>query len=201
MIQTIIFDIGNVLTGVQCRTFYESYGYDAETVEKLETATIFNRDWSELDRGVMAYEDVIEEFVKNDPSIEKEIRESLANLKGLITRCDYAIPWIKELKEKGYQVLFLSNFFDKAYVDCAEALDFLPFTDGGILSYREKVIKPDPEIYKKLIEQYRLIPEECVFLDDLKQNLEGAAAFGIHTILFQNQAQAKEELRRLGVES
>lgn len=201
MIQTIIFDIGNVLTGVECRTFYESFGYDESTVKKLEAATIFNEDWRELDRGVMTYEDVLEEFVKNDPSIEKEIRESLKNIRGLITRRNYAIPWIKELKENGYQVLFLSNFFDKAYVDCADALDFLPFTDGGILSYREKVIKPDPAIYQLLMERYHLTPEECVFLDDLQQNLEGASAFGIHTILFQNQKQAKEELRLLGVRS
>ena len=76
-------------------------------------------------------------------------------------------------------------------------MDFLFHVDGGILSYREKLIKPMPEIYERLIRQYDLVPEECVFLDDLQQNLDGAAAFGIHTILFQNREQAGSELEKL----
>ena len=58
-----------------------------------------------------------------------------------------------------------------------------------------------PEIYEILIKRYKLIPEECVFLDDTMPNLAAAEKFGIHTIHFQNQAQAIEELRKLGVEA
>ncbi len=68
-------------------------------------------------------------------------------------------------------------------------------------SYQEKIIKPMQEIYQLLIDRYGLVPEECVFLDDTQKNLDGAEKFGIHTILFRNQAQAVEELRRLGVEA
>ena len=76
----------------------------------------------------------------------------------------------------------------------------MPYMDGGILSYQDLVIKPEPEIYRLLIERYHLIPEECVFLDDLQANLDGAAAFGIHTILFKNQQDAIKQLKKLGVE-
>lgn len=118
----------------------------------------------------------------------------------MLVRYDYAISWIKELKQKGYQVLVLSNFASKAFDDCQEVLDFLPFVDGGILSYRERVIKPEPEIYQLLIDRYQLVPEECVFLDDTLKNLTAAEAFGIHTIHFKNRELAVEELRKLGVE-
>lgn len=199
MISTIIFDIGNVLTGFEWKGFFESFGYEQEILDKLAAATTLNEDWNEYDRGILTDEEVLEEFVKNDPSIEAEIRNCIADIGNILLRYDYAIPWISELKSKGYRVLVLSNFSHKAYVDCSHALDFLPYTDGGILSFREKCIKPEPEIYRRLIETYNLVPEECVFLDDLQRNLNAAAAFGIHTILFQNQAQAKEELKKLGV--
>ncbi|MDE5718684.1 MAG: HAD-IA family hydrolase [Lachnospiraceae bacterium] len=91
--------------------------------------------------------------------------------------------------------------YETPHVQCAAALDFLPHMDGGILSYEDKVIKPMPEIYQLLIDRYGLTPEECVFLDDTQRNLDGAEKFGIHTILFKNQAQAIEELERLGVEA
>lgn len=200
MINTIIFDIGNVLTGFQWKTFFESFGYNKETLAKIAAATTLNEDWNEYDRGILTDEEVLEEFVKNDPSIEEEIRTCIADIGNILLRYDYAIPWIQELKSKGCRVLVLSNFSHKAYVDCAHALDFLPYTDGGILSYREKCIKPEPEIYRRLIEQYHLVPSECVFIDDLQRNLDGAAAFGIHTILFKDQVQAKEALKKLGVE-
>ena len=131
--------------------------------------------------------------------MEKEIRQIFANLHGILTKADYAIPWIKELKAKGYQVLVLSNFSDKVARENPDALDFLEYVDGGILSYRDGVIKPDPAIYRLLLDRYSLNPEECVFLDDIQKNLDAAKAFGIHTILFHNVEQAKEELRALGV--
>ena len=54
------------------------------------------------------------------------------------------------------------------------ALDFLPLTDGAIFSYTVKQIKPDLEIYETLLNQYRLKPDECVFIDDRMENIEGA---------------------------
>ena len=149
----------------------------------------------------MESEELIQKFAAADPEIEQDIRKVLANVKTMVVRNDYAIPWIQDLKRKGYRVLYLSNFSERAETDCAEALDFIPYMDGGILSYKEKVIKPMPEIYQLLIDRYDLIPEECVFMDDTPKNLVGAETFGIHTIHFQNQAQAIEELRKLGVDA
>lgn len=199
MITTIIFDIGNVLADFTWKEHFESFGYDAAMVERLAAATVLSKEWNEYDRGVISDEEIIESFVVNDPAIEADIRRVLADVKTIIKRNDYAIPWIQELKAKGYRCLYLSNFSHKAETECAHALDFIPYMDGGILSYRDQVIKPMPEIYQLLIDRYALKPEECVFMDDTPRNLEGAEKFGIHTIHFRNQAQAADELRTLGV--
>lgn len=201
MITTIIFDIGNVLADFTWREHFASFGYDDEMVERIGRATVMNPTWNENDRGVMKAEDIIQEFVATDPEIGKDIRKVLQDVRTIVSRNDYAIPWIQDLKGKGYRTLYLSNFSEKAETDCAYALDFIPYMDGGILSYKEKVIKPMPEIYQLLIDRYSLVPEECVFMDDTQANLVGAEKFGIHTIHFQNQAQAIEELRRLGVDA
>lgn len=201
MITTIIFDIGNVLADFTWREHFASFGYDDEMVERIARVTVKNPLWNEVDRGVMGSEELIQEFAAADPEIEQDIRKVLANVKTMVIRNDYAIPWIQDLKGKGYRVLYLSNFSERAETDCADALDFIPYMDGGILSYKEKVIKPMPEIYQLLIDRYNLIPAECVFMDDTPKNLAGAEKFGIHTIHFQNQAQAIEELRKLGVDA
>lgn len=199
MIGTIIFDIGNVLADFTWEAHYRRFGYTGSRLERLAQATVKNDAWNEYDRGTLTDEEVLQRFIDSDPEMEADIRKCLANVEGMVVRNGYAIPWIQELKQKGYQTLYLSNFSEKAAKECAKALDFLPYLDGGILSYQDKVIKPMPEIYQLLIDRYQLVPEECVFLDDTQKNLTGAEAFGIHTILFKNQAQAKEELRKLGV--
>lgn len=201
MITTIIFDIGNVLADFVWEAHYKSFGYDEKILSRIAKATVLSPLWNEYDRGVMSDEELMQAFIDNDPEIEEELRRVLRDVGPMVRRNDYAIPWIKELQGKGYRCLYLSNFSGRAHRECAAALDFIPYLNGGILSYQDKVIKPMPEIYQLLIDRYELIPEECVFLDDTLRNLEAAEKFGIHTIHFKDKAQAVEELRKLGVDA
>lgn len=201
MIRTIIFDIGNVLTVFGWKNFLHSFGFPPEIEKRVGKATVDNPFWHEFDKGFLSDEEMLEGFIRNDPSVEKELREIYVSLHGIVTKADYAIPWRQALKKAGYQVLVLSNFSDKVRRENGDALDFLEYVDGGILSYKDGVIKPDPAIYSLLLERYGLKPEECVFLDDMQPNLDAAARFGIHTILFRSYEEAQEELKKLGVEA
>lgn len=200
MIRTIIFDIGNVLTAFGWRDFMGSFGFDKETEAKVCRATVESPFWCECDRGVLSDEEILAGFIQNDPTIEKELRQVYTDLHGIVTRLDYAIPWIQELKEKGYQVLVLSNFSEKGWQENQDALDFMEYVDGGIISYTEQLIKPDPAIYRLLLDRYGLKAEECVFLDDTAGNVKAAKDIGMNGIVFENREQALTELKKLGVE-
>lgn len=201
MIRNIIFDIGNVLMPFGYRPFYESFGYDKETVERLSKATAQSPDWNELDRGVLSYEEVLARFIQNDPQLEEIICKVFADLHGILGVYDYTEGWIKQLKEEGYGVYYLSNFFQKAEEDCKELMGFLELMDGGILSYKDKVTKPDGQIYELLLSRFGLKAEECVFLDDTEKNITGAKAVGMHGILFKDREQAVADLQKLGVKT
>lgn len=69
--------------------------------------------------------------------------------------------------------------------------------DGGIMSYEVQLIKPDLIIYQTLMERYDLQPEECVFLDDTKANIDGALRAGMQGILVKTQEQAMQDLDEL----
>lgn len=199
MIRNIVFDIGNVLVVFRWREYFAEFGYPQETYLRLCKATALSPVWNEYDRGVWTEEEVLQAFIANDPEIEPQIRETLSNLKGLLVMYDYAVDWVKELKAKGYGVYYLSNYSWPAYRDCEEELAFIPYMDGGILSYREKVIKPEAAIYNLLMDRYGLKAEECVFLDDTEKNINGALAVGMKGIVFKNKEQAIEELCKMGV--
>ena len=199
MIRNIIFDIGNVLTDFRWREFLADKGFDETMVARIARASVLTPLWDEVDRGVWETDKLLREFVRMDPEIEPEIRMAFGDVHGMVTKRDYAIPWIQRLKDQGYRVYYLSNFSAKAYEDCRDALDFMPFMDGGILSYREKVVKPDAEIYRLLLSRYSMKAEESVFIDDTAKNVEAAEALGIHGICFAAREPAEADLELLGV--
>lgn len=201
MIRNIVFDIGNVLSDFCWREFLENKGFDDEMVERLANATVRTEYWNEYDKGAMSNEEIMQAFVNCDPEIEQEIHRGFDNVAGMVRIRDYACPWVRELKAKGYNVYYLSNFARKTEEQCPDSLAFIPLMDGGILSYREKLIKPGEEIYNLLCERYGLQPEECVFLDDTLKNIETARRLGWKGIHFTTREQAIEELRRMGVDA
>ena len=200
MVRNIVFDIGNVLTDFRWKEFLMDKGFDMGMVGRIARASVESPYWKEIDRGEWDAETLMEKFISLDPEIEEELRAAYDDIHGMVAPRDYAIPWVKALKEKGYHVYYLSNFSYKAYVECADALRFIPYMDGGILSYREKLVKPDPAIYKRLLERYSLVANESVFLDDLVENVEAAKDLGYHGIVFKSKEQAERELAKLGVQ-
>ena len=199
MIKNIIFDIGNVLTDFRWEDFLRDKGFDDEMIKRLAEACVYSEVWKEYDRGIWMDEEILDGFAANDPEIAQEIHLAFGDFKDLVTPRAYAIPWVKALKEKGYKVWYLSNFSNKATTECAECLGFIPYTDGGILSFRDKVIKPDAAIYELLLNRFGLVAEESVFIDDTLVNVEAAEALGIHGIHFISKEQTEEALSKLGV--
>ena len=200
MIRNIVFDIGNVLTDFRWREFLQDKGFGPEMADRIARASVTSPYWKEIDRGEWELEELMRKFISLDPEIEEEIRTAYADIHGIVAPRAYAVPWVRSFQERGYRVFYLSNFSEKAYVECWDALGFLPDMDGGILSFQERLIKPDPAIYQLLLKRYGLKAQECVFLDDLAENVEAAEAQGYQGIVFETKEQAERELEKLGVQ-
>ncbi len=203
MIRNVILDIGNVLVDFawereERRIIREYAGkrgiQDEQEIERLfgrlKYATVDSPTWNEYDRGYWTEEQVIESFIERDRELEEPIRQTGKSLKEILSRRAASIPFIDLLHALGYQVFYLSNFSAPAVRDAKEALDFLPHTDGGFLSYTVHLLKPQKAFYEMLLEEYELKAEESVFFDDMERNVEGAKACGIHAYVFEGVEQA-----------
>ena len=192
MITTIIFDIGNVLVDFRWKEFIAGFGYDEAMQERIAKASVLSDDWNEYDLGLLNEDEIIDKFIENDPGIADELKDTYRSLDGLLKQFDHAKPWISELKARGFKVLYLSNFSAKAERECAKELDFIPLTDGGILSYKVKMTKPDPRIYELLTVTYSLVPQDCLFFDDTPRNVEAARKHGYNAEVFTDIETAKK---------
>lgn len=199
MIDTIVFDVGNVLVDWNYTSYLDRLGFSDEAKKSVISAIFQSPVWNSLDEGTVSPETALNQFIACAPGYEQEIRQAFSGCEDCIHLFPYSVNWVKSLKEKGYRVLILSNYSEYLFEKTKNKMEFLPLMDGTVFSFRHKMVKPQPQIYRLLIDSFRLVPENTVFIDDRQDNVEAAAAFGIHPIRFTGYSHAVEELRKLGI--
>ena len=195
-IKTIIFDIGNVLMSFDYWPFVKELLKDDKIIDKVNNAMWYSGLWNEMDRGVET-DVILNKMLATEPEVADEIKLTFDNVGQCMHKRNYTIPWMKELKSKGFRVLYLSNYAEHTMEANPEVLDFLPYMDGGVFSCYERLIKPDPEIFRLIEERYSLVPEECIFLDDSEPNVNAARALGFNAIHFVDYESADRELEKI----
>lgn len=198
MIKNIIFDIGGVLVKFIPEKAFMEIGLYGEDLQKVMDATVLGKWWSELDKGIIPEEQVIENMKSEALEYSKYIDEffnSIEYRNMLVESFDYTLEWLEKFKNAGYNVYLLSNY-PKEYFEIHKnsSLSFVDKVDGMVVSAYEKVIKPEYEIYNILLERYSLNADECIFVDDRIDNIEAANQLGIHGIVFENYKQACEKI-------
>ena len=96
-----------------------------------------------------------------------------------------AKKFCETVKSEGFGVYVLSNAHRSFYRYFPRYFD-LEFFDGVVVSADVHTVKPDIKIYKHLLEKYSLKPEECLFIDDRADNVEGATKAGMKAFQFKN---------------
>jgi epoxide hydrolase-like predicted phosphatase len=110
---------------------------------------------------------------------------------------DGSVDVLLKLKEKGWPVYAITNYHQDTFALSQKLWPFLKEFDGVVVSGEEKICKPVTRIYEILFERYNLAPESCVFIDDRKENIDGAEKAGMKGILFENPQQMKAELEKM----
>ena len=194
MINTVIFDVGNVLVDFDWEGFiHRMFPGRDELIAELDEAVWGNGRWDRLDAGDEP-EKVFAGIIAQAPEREQELRKVFENVGDTLRKRPATPIWINELKSRGYKVLYLSNYSHYVMSKNPEVLDFLPLMDGGVFSCDVKLIKPDRKIYECITQKYNLVPSECVFIDDIERNVKAAKDFGFNAIRFLNLEQAQKDL-------
>jgi putative hydrolase of the HAD superfamily len=106
---------------------------------------------------------------------------------------------VRELREKGYKTMICTDNFPARIKGMQDKFGFLNDFDVKIISYEVGATKASPVIYRELIKQSGVLPEEIVFSDDDEKKLMAANGLGIYTFVYENFEQFMDELKKLGV--
>ena len=193
---TVIFDLGGVLVDFHPYEGMKNMGFSDETAEAFMEG-IFSGFWEECDSIVYEPDEIRRVFKDRLPGYEREVDILWDKLPMITGMRPYAMEWIESLKARGMKLYVLSNFGNVAFDINSQVYEFLPLMDGKVISYELGITKPDRRIYEALYQKYDIDPKQAVFIDDRRENVDGAIAAGMKGILFESYEQAKEELGRL----
>ncbi|MBQ4551946.1 MAG: HAD family phosphatase [Clostridia bacterium] len=182
--KNIVFDVGQVLLRFEPKEFLPRM-FPADIAQRLMPPALFGGDlWLRMDRGDFPAEECARLITEKEgqPELmpyELEFMLNFAKQMSLLPPA-HLVP---ELKKMGKKLYIISNYGIETFAATqAQFPELFSQFDGMVISAREKLIKPDLRIYQLLCDRYGLKPEECVFIDDLHANVQGAIDAGFQGI-------------------
>ena len=199
LIRNIIFDLGNVLLKFKPEEFLLQFTSDKEYIKQFVPKITRSKLWLDLDRGYESLENAKIIFLSKYPEEKEFISLFFNHWMEMLTPIEENISILLDLRESGYKTYILSNFIKEAFKFVKDKFDFFTLFDGQVISGEEKVIKPEKAIYKTLLTQYQLVPEESLFIDDVLFFLKPAKKLGISTIWNRPHTDLRKELKKFNV--
>jgi len=200
MIKNIVFDLGRVIYNYWPYEYLLNLGYDEKQADQLMKCIFDSSIWLDIDRGLYSVKDGIEKMCADFPAQAENIRRVLEDgwVDKVLTLMPQSLDFFYEIKNRGYKTYILSNFSADSFAHIRERdAFFFHETDGIVVSAYEKYIKPEPEIYRCLLNRYAILPEETLFIDDNAENIIAAKAMGINGIVFTDIDDCKKQFNAI----
>ena len=197
--EAIIFDFGNVICNFDP---YQIYG--TVTQSKAEQDLLYNtlmesNIWHYLDRGDDPSQLIRQAKEDLPPHLHQAVDTIFSTWHYQLENNPEMAKLIEELIDKNKKVYLLSNISEQVQ-EIKHNFPIFEKMDGLFFSYQVRMIKPDPEIYQAFLERYDLQAEQCYFIDDKAENIEGAQAIGINGYVYDgNIEKLKNQLKQLRI--
>ncbi len=198
--KTVVFDVGRVLihwdarlvwrndfaTEAEIDAFLDEIGFAAWNLEQDR-----GRSWAEGVRVASAA------HPHRAALIGKMDRDWHAAVPGAI---EGSVAILDALHAAGHPLYAITNFSAEKWEESRARFPFLAtrFRDV-VVSAHERIVKPDPAIYRVLLERNALAAEDCVFIDDSEKNVAGARSVGMDAIHFTGPEALRDALAERGI--
>lgn len=190
MIKNIVFDMGNTLIEFDRNYFLDVFKVEEKDKEFLMREVYMSVEWAMMDRGTIDEKEMFEIVSKRIPErLHYKTHQLIFDWNKVTKQIQDVCDYVKQLKERGYKLYLLSNASRRCLNEYFETFEVSKYFDGAVVSAFENYIKPERQIFEMLVNRYKLKPEECVFIDDLIGNVEGAKNFGMEAIVFHHDSE------------
>jgi 2-haloacid dehalogenase len=198
---TVVFDLGGVLIDWNPEyVFLKEFRGNREKMNCF-FENICTSAWNEQQDAGHSLEQATLERIARFPEYERLIRMYYGEWEQML---GYELTGTVEIlkilhQSPDYTIYALTNWSGETFPVALQKFSFLSWFEGIVVSGDEKLVKPDPEIYKLLLGRYDLDAKNCVFIDDRGDNVQAAVDLGFKGIRFSNDRQLRRELLELNI--
>ena len=201
MIEAVIWDFGGVLTTSPFEAFArfeKERGFPADIIRRTNAANHLENAWAKFERAEIDVEAFDKLFAEESRVLGAEVRgkEVLPLLQGDLRPA--MVEALKRVKAQCKTGCITNNLPANAIGSTSGrslyVAEVMALCDHIIESAKIGLRKPDPRIYRMMIDALKVDPAKCVYLDDLGVNLKPAREMGMTTIKVVSAAQAIAEL-------
>ncbi len=200
MIKAIIFDLGGVLLDMSPLLDYFAEIFKIQEKDKSKFWHLIAIEFIPYCKGEMTgfkgWKKIAKKLGKKIP--DKILRNLWTERFEELTHVDNEVKDIIISLKKNYTVAAITNISEE-HVKINEKRGFFDIFDELILSNKIGMTKDDKRIFEYTLKKLSCKPEECVFVDDIQEFVNMAESIGMKGILFENAAQLKKDLKKLGV--
>ncbi len=195
---TVIFDLGGVLIDWNPRyLFRKIFGADEAAMEHFLTH-VCNQHWNERQDEGRTFADAVKEAIARHPAHEPHIRAYQERwVETLGGPLNDTVDILTALHGRQVPLYALTNWSAETFHHAESRFPFLGHFKGIVVSGVEKLIKPDPRIYRLLLDRYGVPAEAAVYVDDNPKNAQAATDLGLHGIHFTGAKALRSELEKL----
>lgn len=201
MIKNIVFDLGGVLIDWNPEyVFLKEFRGDREKMNWFFN-TICTSSWNEEQDAGYSIEKATNERVAMFPKHERLIRMYYGEWEQMLGfEHTETVEILRRLHDsKEHSIYSLTNWSNETFPVALKKFPFLSWFKGILVSGDVGLKKPEPEIYKLLLDRYGLEANTCVFIDDRTENVKAASALGFSGIVFKNHTQLSKDLKKLNI--
>lgn len=186
MIKNLVFDLGNVLVEFKPQDYLKRLGFQENDIKQLTQLIFKDKRWTEFDRGTLKIEDYVAALKSENPHYAEDFDTIFSDNwpRKFLTQKTESIAFLKSAS-RHYNIYVLSNVSEYV-LDYIKTLDFWGNIQAGTYSYQIGSCKPESKIYQRFLQDNNLNPRECLFLDDLPQNIIAAQAHNMNGIVFKD---------------
>ena len=196
-IRAVIFDIGGVLIHTvdtsKHKKWEQRFGLNEGELFNIAIQTGFER---EATVGEITEQELFRRIAESSHLNEAELEEFKDAFWSSEQLDTELAAFLKSLRPR-YKTATLSNAWSDARVEVNRKFHLDELVDAQFFSAEEGVAKPNPQFYRIALEYLNVQPDEAVFLDDVRQNVDAARQLGMHTIQYKNTVQAIADVRNL----
>ncbi len=197
-LRAVAFDLGNVMIYWDPRLLYRKLLPSEEAVDHF-LATVCTSEWNHrLDAGLPLAEGIAERIARF-PEHEALIRAYGERFREMMLPMPASIALLDELQARGIRLFALSNWNADTFEQTRLEFPFLERFEGLVISGAVGLAKPDPRIYRHLLDANALAAEEVLFVDDRPANVEAGRASGIESLLFEGVGPLRAALAFRGL--